>query len=103
MLEKLRAFGAIRWVVAYTMEGAACCIVNGTIDDVSQFLGLDDETGFPAEEWLDDFNEPDNWSKDEGGDPFRFSLMFGEIARVEVTRVTGDDWQIPPAGKVLVT
>jgi hypothetical protein len=93
MLDELRSFGAIRWAVAYTMEGKACRIVHGTIDDVAKFLAREDQAGFSVEEWIADFSNEGNreWSVDEDGHPFELHLLLGEIAEIRVTRITGDD------------
>lgn len=80
-----------RWVVTYTMEGKACRVVNGSLEKVAALLSREDETDFPAAEWMEDFADEDNWSRDESGELFEFYMAFGEIAAVSVTRVTFAD------------
>jgi hypothetical protein len=97
------ALQAASFVIAFTGEGAACYVVHGGWD--AMLARFAQETiGSPMGDlasrthpnhsewcmWLESLNDLDEWSTDEGNQPYSFSSEVGEISHVAIYRLSAD-------------
>jgi hypothetical protein len=108
------ALQAASFVIAFTGEGAACYVVHGGWE--AMLARFAQETiGSPAGDlasrthpnhsewcmWLESLHDLDEWSTDEGNQPYSFNSEVGEISHVAVYRLSADGVALPDGGQTV--